>query len=137
MTLGSRAQGMVDDTHRRAEDRLRAELTRPPEPPLEATRTFLMTYCADSDSMEEVEALVRRVGESSIRTLVFGLRGIEDLLATPPSDPDVIRRMITWEAALALDDTSEEGANAYLRSLAEMLRRVLSDLRRHRENIPD
>lgn len=114
---------MKDEIKKKLLERLNA----PPDPPLEATRKFLLTYCADRESMAEVESFVERMARQNNVTLIEGLSGIERLLADPPKEKGVLAQLVGWEVAWVLDDPSDDGVKDWLRELAEMLRRHLGD----------
>jgi hypothetical protein len=107
-------------------DRFRARLNAPPDPPLEAVRKFLMSYVADRESLAEVDDEIARMTRVNTRTLEAGLAGIDAILANPPEEEGVLARLVGWEAAWVLEDESDAGAVAFLRQLAEMLRRHLA-----------
>lgn len=102
----------------------RDRLQQPPEPPLEATRKFLMSYCADKDSMEDIEGHVALMTTINTRTLEAGLAGMEGVLANPPPE-GTLAQIIAWEVGWVLADESEESARAWLRELADMVRKHL------------
>jgi hypothetical protein len=106
-------------------DRFRQRLTAPPQVPLEAARTFLLTYCLDADSFEEVERSVAKMMTINSVTLRAGLVGIEGLLLDPPAEPGTLRSLVAWETSWVLDDNTDEGAKAWLKKIALMLRRHL------------
>lgn len=103
-------------------------LDAPPDPPLEATRKFLLGYCADKISMEEIEADVARMVQiDGTRTLMAGLVGMEALLADFPTEPGTLENLVAWEVGWVLDDPSDEGVKRWLHELAQMLREHLGD----------
>ena len=105
--------------------RLRADLNRPPDPPLEATRKFLQSYVLDEQSRQSLRAQVRYIAGINTRTLREGLAGIEGLLANPPAEEGVLARLAACDAGKVLDDPSDAGAKAWLQEIAGMLREEL------------
>jgi hypothetical protein len=104
--------------------RLRERLNAPPDPPLEATRKFLQSYCLDS-SMESLLAQVRYMAGVNTVTLRAGLAGIEGLLANPPAEEGVLRRLVECDAGKFLDDPTDAGARVWLEEIARILREEL------------
>jgi hypothetical protein len=105
--------------------RVRAELNKPPAPPLEATREFLVSYCLDEPTLESLRASVRYMASVNTRTLRAGLAGIEGLLANPPSEERVLVRLVEYDAAKVLDDPTDAGAKAWLERIARIVREEL------------
>lgn len=106
---------------------LYAKLHAPPDPPLEATRNFVHHFFSD-DSWEEAREDIARRSVEYPRTVLAGLAGIEGLLANPPAEQAVLYNLVMWDANKGLDDDpTDEGAAAWLREVAEMVREVLGD----------
>ena len=106
--------------------RFRAKLHEPPLEPLEATREFLMSYVMDAGDMNEIEASIAYMANVNTKTLREGLAGMEGVLANPPDEPNVLRNLMALEVGLMLADDSDEGVKAFLRELAEVVRRHLT-----------
>ena len=115
---------MGEDTR----ERLGRVLNAPPDPPLEATRKFLQSYCADEDSLETIRAAVRRMAAINRRTLVVGLEGIDSLLENPVKE-GVLAQLVAYDAGWVLDDPSDAGARAWLKDVAQMVREELGGKR--------
>ena len=109
---------MTDELRKKFRDRLNA----PAEPHLEVTRDFLLTFCADMETMEEVKANITGIAEHFLRRCLAGLEGV---LADPPPD-DTLSKMVAWEVGWVLDDTSEEGARKWIGELAQLVRDSLA-----------
>jgi hypothetical protein len=105
-------------------DRFRQQLTAPPPAPLEAARAYLLTYCLDAESFEEVERSVAKMMTIDSVTLREGLAGIEGLLLDPP-EAGTLRSLVVQETSWVLEDDTDEGAKAWLKKVALMLRRHL------------
>lgn len=107
---------MNDEIKRKLRERM--EKT-PTVEPFEATREFLMSYVADKDSMEEIEADIDRMSQINTRTLHKGLAGIEKLLASPPAESGTLSRLVAREVGWVLKDESDKGVKIWLGNLSE------------------
>jgi hypothetical protein len=112
--------------NKKIEDKLRAILSAPPQPPLEATRQFLERYAMDVGSFDEVEDSIARMALNNPRTLYQGLAGIEGVLAGFPKDIDIVRNIIACETGWVLRNNSDEGVREWLKILVEILRRHIN-----------
>jgi hypothetical protein len=101
------------------------------QPPLEKVRDFLGFYVNDTDSLDEVRASLRMTAASRTWGLKLDMRALDAVLAEP-QQPGVLSELVAWEANKGLDDPSDEGAAAYLRQLADMLREVLEEAEQRR-----
>ena len=113
---------MNDDQTR---EKLRAALDAPPDPPLEATRKFLQSYCSDEDSLATIVWQVGEMIAVNPRTVLAGLAGIEGLLADQPGEPGTFAYLVAYDANWVLDDTGDESAKAWLAELATLVRAEL------------
>jgi hypothetical protein len=93
-------------------------------PLLEKVRDFLGGMIGDMGSVDEVRSLLETVAASGTFGLKRDLRALDELLASP-QPPDVLSELVAWEANWVLDDPSDEGAAAFLRESADMLREVI------------
>ena len=107
-------------------DRLRQRSNAPPDPPLEATRKFLLGYCVDEGTIQNIREDVRRMLAINPVTITAGLAGIEGLLADPPAEGGTLLRLVVVEGGKVLIDNSDAGAQAWLEALAQMLREELA-----------
>lgn len=112
----------MDDNLR---DKFRARLNAPAEPPLEATRSFLQSYVADRETLEEVESEIARMATINPRSLHVGLAGIEGLIAKPPAEEGTLSHLVAWEIGWVLEDPSDTGVLSWLGELANRLRKHL------------
>ena len=96
-----------------------------PEPPLVAARTFLQAFFFDADSMAEVGHTLASLARVNTRGIEEGLAGLEALLADPPRD-GTLARLVAYDANLSLDEPGDEAALRWLRSVADMVRQVLT-----------
>lgn len=96
----------------------------PPAPPLEVVTELLRSYVADNAPDETVRALeeLGRAGTSPF--LPRALEALESLLADPPSDEELID-LVEWQGGKVLEEPRGEAARAYLRELAEVVRRAV------------
>ncbi len=115
---------MPESMRRRAE-----ELEQ--QPPLEKARAFLGTHVNDMISLDEVRASVRLNAASRIRWLRLDLHAL-DTLISEPQPPGLLAELVAWDANWVLDDPSDEGAKAFLRQIADILREVLAEAERAR-----
>jgi hypothetical protein len=93
-------------------------------PLLEKVRDFLGGMIGDMGSVDEVRSLLETVAASGTFGLKRDLRALDELLASP-QPPGVLSELVAWEANWVLDDPSDEGAAAFLREIADMLREVI------------
>jgi hypothetical protein len=94
--------------------------------PLEATRSFLRSYCADADSLEELREDLVRMTSLNAATLRGYLEALEAVLSdTLPEG--TLARLVGWDANWVLDDPSDVGARAWLRGIAKMIEEVLAE----------
>jgi hypothetical protein len=107
------------------EARLRAEAQAQAPPPLEKTRNFLRSYCADADGFDEIRDEAARAAAYNPRPLQDALQAIESVLADPPTNGS-IGHMVAVDGNRQLADPSDQGALAYLSQLADLLREVLA-----------
>ena len=107
-------------------ENLRARANRPAPPALEQVRSFLRSYVADAESMDEVRADLARMAEVNVETVRGRLRALEALLADPPAGGE-LARLVGWDGNWVLDDPSDAGAAAWLRDLAGLVQRVLDE----------
>lgn len=98
----------------------------PPSPPLEVASKFLRAYFADN-SFEEARARLARHISRNTNAVVRELEAIERLLAEPPAEAGTLAHLVAWEANWVLDDSSDSGAAAWLREVAEMIRELMGD----------
>jgi hypothetical protein len=105
--------------------KLREALFAPPEPPLDATRTFLFTYYSDIVTMAQVEKRIARMAKTNTSTLRRGLAGIEGVLIAPP-EPGVLNSMVAVEIGIVVEPATDEGTKAWLKEVALVLRRHLA-----------
>jgi hypothetical protein len=110
---------LPESMRRRAE-----ELER--QPPLEKVRAFLGAYVNDMDSMDEVRANIWLTASSRTRWLKLDMQALDAVLAEP-QPPGVLAELVAWVANWRLDDPSDEGARAFLRQIADVLREVLAE----------
>lgn len=103
---------------------LQAKLNAPPDPPLEAARKFFNAFFSDEDWEEAKERLTKRAALNP-RSVLAGLVGVEGLLAYPPAESGVLFEMVAWDANWVLEDKTDDGAKAWMREVAEMVREVL------------
>lgn len=113
---------MNDETLR---ERLRARLHAPSDPPIEATRKFLQSYCSDAGTLEEVRRSVADMLAINTRTVEEGLAGIEALLADPPAEAGTLLSLVAYDANWRLEDHTDEGAKRWLEEMARLLREEL------------
>jgi hypothetical protein len=99
-------------------------------PTMEKVRDFL-GLLADMVSLNEVRSDLEAVAASSTFGLRRDLRALVELLATP-QPPGVLSELVAWEADWMLDDPSDEGAEAFLRQIAGMLREVIDEAEQRR-----
>jgi hypothetical protein len=96
-------------------------------PPLEKVRHFLRGYVADSDGLDEVRDEVRRSAQTNTHFLRLDLAAIESVLAETHA-PGTLLRLVEGDGNRGLvDDPTDAGAAAYLRSLADLLREVIGE----------
>ncbi|MDQ3684692.1 MAG: hypothetical protein M3430_03715 [Acidobacteriota bacterium] len=110
-------------------------LTAPPLPPLETVRELLHAYIAD-DSMDEERERIRRRITTHPGTISNYPNAIESLIVNPPAKEGVFARSVAWDANRGIDDTSDEGAKAWLKGVAEIVREVLGDQQPPRPSTP-
>ncbi|MBI4853103.1 MAG: hypothetical protein HY819_15030 [Acidobacteria bacterium] len=107
--------------------RLRARLEEEKrKSPLEKARDFMQTYVADNywdDIQKEVEHMIK----INPITIIWGLEGIEDLLATPPQEEGVLANLVTYDGGWMLDEYNDEHAKVWLKELSEFIRKVMGD----------
>jgi hypothetical protein len=106
-------------------ERLRARLNAPPDPPLEATRKFLQSYCSDADSLDEIRSHVANMLAINPRTILEGLAGIEGVLANPTGQAESLLYLVENDGNWRIEGHSEEGARAWLQEMAQLLREEL------------
>jgi|GEM_PF-5363621 len=105
--------------------RLRTQFNKPPDPPLEATRKFLESYCLDETNMESLRADIRYMAGVNTITLRAGLAGIEGLLTNPPAEEGALLSLIINNTPKVLNDPTDAGARAWLEEIAQVLREEL------------
>ena len=118
--------GRNKEEQERVRAMLQAKLNAPPAPPLEAAGEFLSCFFAD-DSWEEAEESIADLAATNTRFILAGLAGIEGLLADPPAEQGVLYNLVMWDANTNLHSPTDEGAAAWLREVAEMVRGVLGN----------
>jgi hypothetical protein len=87
---------------------------------------LLRAHVADSTDMAEVGTDLRRLAAVNTRSLEWNLAAVETVLADPPQDGS-LARLVALEGNWALHGTGDEGAIAFLRELADLLRTVLAE----------
>jgi hypothetical protein len=128
---------MIDETNKsggengaereRVRAMLQAKLNAAPALPLDAAARFLRSFFAD-DSWEEAKEAIAALAAINSRFILAGLAGIEGLLADPPDKQGVLYNLVMWDANTGLDhNPTDEGAKAWLKEVAEMVREVLGD----------
>jgi hypothetical protein len=96
-------------------------------PTLEKVRSFLGGFVADMESFDEIRAGMRQVAASSTFGLKREMRALDEFLAEP-QPPGVLAELVAWDANWRLDDPSDQGAEAFLRQIADMLRDALAEV---------
>lgn len=94
---------------------------------LDTVRDFLSSDLADAGSLDGLRADLRRVAQTSTLSIRQDLAALEALLAGPPLEPGALTRLVAWEGNWVLDDLTDAGAAAFLRSLADLLREVIDE----------
>lgn len=108
-------------------DHLRARLQRQPsKPPLDQVRDFVSSYAADAESMDEIRRDLARMSQVNVETVRRKAVAIEALLADPPAEGE-LARLVGWDGNWVLDDPSDAGAAAWLRTLAQMIREIVAE----------
>jgi len=87
---------------------------------MDAVRDFLQSYVYDAD-MDNVQGIVKHMMSVNPRTIIDGVEGIEEILASP-LEPGTLARLVAEDANRGLDDPSDEGARAWLQDLANRVR---------------
>jgi hypothetical protein len=106
-------------------DKLRARANQPLPPAIEQVRSFLRSYVADSDGLDEVRAELVRMAQVNRETVRRKAEAIEALLAAPPP-PGTLATMVAVDGNWVLDDeTSDAVAASWLNDLAALVRGVL------------
>jgi hypothetical protein len=95
--------------------------------PLESIREFLGGYVADAESLDEIRTDLRRLARSTTRSVYRYSAAFQAFLANPPAEPGTLARLVAWEGNWVLDDPTDAGAAAFLRSLADLLRGVIDE----------
>jgi hypothetical protein len=96
------------------------------QPPLDRVRAFVGGELSDADSLDEVRAGWWQLAGMNTRALKLDLRALDAVLAAP-QPPGLLSELVAWDANWVLDDTSDAGAEAFLRQIAEMLRQVVAE----------
>jgi len=109
-------------------------------PTLQKVREFLSGHVNDMDSVDEIRDQLRSIAASTTFGLRSEMRALDEFLAAP-RPPGQLAELVAWDANWRLDDPSDEGAEVFLRQLADMLREVVTEadeqrMRRHRRDEP-
>lgn len=105
-------------------DQVKAKLSVQPLSDLEAARKFLHIYGAESGSFEEVKAKVKSDIALYPKNILEGLKGIERIIANPPSQAGTLAYLVAIEANWPLDDPTDEGAMIWLKEMVQIIRDV-------------
>ncbi|GAA0569887.1 hypothetical protein GCM10010172_62910 [Paractinoplanes ferrugineus] len=114
------------DLSRLPEPLRRAVEERLARPPMETASRFLGAHFNDAETLPEARAGLERLAQTNIRVHQEALRALEAVIADPPSEPNAVARLVAWDANWGLDDESDAGALAFLRTVAQMLREVIA-----------
>ena len=90
------------------------------------TQQFLQAYCANAEDIDELVNHLELQASANARPLLQGLKGIEYLLAHPPSG-DLLLELVTQNANIQLENQSNESAKAWLLWLAKQIRSELHE----------
>jgi hypothetical protein len=106
-------------------DALRARASQPPPPPIEQVRSFLRSYLADADGLDDIRRDLARLARVNRETVRRDAVAIEALLANPPA-PGTLATMVAVDGNWVLPDpTSDTAAAAFLQELAALIHGVL------------
>ncbi|GAA0466168.1 hypothetical protein Aca07nite_77360 [Actinoplanes capillaceus] len=96
-------------------------------PPIEKVRDMLHIYVEDADSFNEINQLMRRTTRRTTRRFQQYLEALETILSEP-EPPGTLLRLVEWDANWNIDhDQTDNGAAAFLRQIAEMIRTVIRE----------
>ena len=107
--------------------KLRDHLNAPPAPPYEAATKFLHIYFADSDSLDESFRSITVAIVRNDRPVTSGMAGIKGLLADDSLKPGTLAYLVAWEANWVLDDTTDKGAEVWLKQIAASVEALFID----------
>ena len=113
---------MSDDLEEKVRQHLDAEHAKTP---LEQARDFIHAYVLDSEP-DDLLRSVQRMCQVNPYKLVVGLRGLEHILSHP-QEPRTLLELVEHDANVSLDDSTDEGARAWLTELTRNVRRWMGD----------
>lgn len=96
---------------------------------LEATRSFVHGYWADTDGLEQVRSELANVARRNPHQLEQSLAALQVVLQENYPD-GTLARLVAWDANWPLEDPSDNGAKAFLTQVAGIVRDVIDSTTR-------
>jgi len=116
----------MQDLPENLRNKLKARRLKSSESPVEDAQAFLRRYWGDESRLDAIRDDMKKTIALSPNTIIRGIKAIEKLINEPPAE-EVLLNLVIWDANHVLENPTEESAKAWLQSIVNFSKNVMSE----------